>query len=36
VVSLNAGRALTDVVGGVNPTFNYPRNLTLYTQASGS
>jgi len=28
VVSLNGGRALTDVVGGVNPTFNYPRNQT--------
>lgn len=28
VVNLNGGRALTDVVGGVNPTFNYPRNQT--------
>jgi hypothetical protein len=28
IVSLNGGRALTDVIGGVNPTFNYPRNQT--------
>src|SRR3954451_10583951 len=25
VVNTNGGRALTDVVGGVDPTFNYPR-----------
>jgi hypothetical protein len=28
VVNTNGGRALTDVVGGVNPTFNYPRQQT--------
>jgi hypothetical protein len=28
VVNLNGGRALTDVVGGNNPTFNYPRSQT--------
>jgi hypothetical protein len=28
VVNPTSGRALTDVVGGVNPTFNYPRQQT--------
>ena len=28
VVNLNGGQALTDVVGGRNPSFNYPRNQT--------
>jgi V8-like Glu-specific endopeptidase len=28
VVSLSGGRALTDVVGGRNPAFNYPRGQT--------
>jgi hypothetical protein len=28
IVNLNGGRALTDVVGGVSPKFNYPRNQT--------
>jgi hypothetical protein len=28
VVNLNGGRALTDVVGGRNPSFNYARNQT--------
>jgi hypothetical protein len=28
VVNANGGRALTDVVGGVKPTFNYPRQQT--------
>jgi len=28
VVNLNGGRALTDMVGGVGATFNYPRNQT--------
>jgi V8-like Glu-specific endopeptidase len=28
VVSLNGGQALTDVVGGRNPSFNYARNQT--------
>src|SRR4051794_10600036 len=28
IVNLNGGRALTDVVGGRNPSFNYARNQT--------
>jgi hypothetical protein len=28
VVNTSGGRSLTDVVGGVNPTFNYPRQQT--------
>ena len=28
VVNTSGGRALTDAVGGVNPTFNYPRQQT--------